>query len=54
MYETVRSNEWLNGRNESATSCSDSWRTCAPALTLETRLACDSITPLGSPVVPEV
>ena len=38
MYETVRSNEWLSGRNDSATSSSDSCRTCAPAFMLETRL----------------
>ena len=51
----MRSNAWLSGRNDSATS---SWVTSsdlrAGLARSTTRLACVSITPFGSPVVPEV
>ena len=52
----MRSKTWQSGRNESAVSCGPmplNDRQRLPS-TLDTRLACVSITPLGSPVVPEV
>ena len=53
-YDTSRSNEWLSGRYDSDTSSSPTGTIVCPATMFDTRLPCESITPLGSPVVPEV
>ena len=51
---TMCSNAWLSGRNDSASSSSVT-RTMVPTSSrLATMAPCVSITPLGSPVVPEV
>ncbi len=51
----VRSKLWHRGRNDSATSSGPRMGMAfAPARTFETRLPWVSITPFGSPVVPEV
>ena len=51
----MRSKMWQSGRNERATSSGPkTGKTAAAAATLETMLPWVSITPLGSPVVPEV
>ena len=53
-YDTRRSNEWLSGRNDSDTSSGPTGTMVWPAIRFDTRLWCESITPLGSPVVPDV
>ena len=51
----MRSKMWQRGRNERATSSGPKVVKASPrALTLDTMLEWSSITPLGSPVVPEV
>ena len=55
LWPAVRSKLWHSGRKLSAVQ---SGRICgntaAAATTFDTRLPCESMTPLGSPVVPEV
>ncbi len=54
-YSAMRSKMWQRGRNERATSCRSSpAKAAVEAFTLKTMLEWVSITPLGSPVVPEV
>ncbi len=55
LWPEVRSKEWQRGRKERQTSSGPNMRkTLAAARTLLTRFAWVSMTPLGSPVVPEV
>ena len=50
----MRSKMWLKGRNERQVSPAPSGVTCRQASTFEAMFECESIAPLGSPVVPEV
>jgi hypothetical protein len=51
----MRSKMWERGRKDRATSAGpNSMNTCLAPSTFDTMLRCVSITPLGSPVVPEV
>ena len=54
MYRMARSNEWLNGRNDSAVSSEVIEITWREARMFDRMFVCVSITPLGSPVVPDV
>ena len=51
---TMRSNAWLNGRKDSASSSSVTCTRVPTSVRLATMAPCVSITPFGSPVVPEV
>ena len=53
-YITVRSKAWLSGRNDSASSSSTGVTIVSTPSTLETTASWVSMTPFGSPVVPEV
>ena len=52
--QTMRSNAWLSGRNDNASSSSVTAITESEARMLLTMFPWLSITPFGSPVVPEV
>ena len=46
--------EWAQGRNDTETSELSTGKIAATPFRLETMFECDSNTPLGLPVVPEV
>ena len=48
----VKPNEWKNGRTPMNTSLCSAGKACASESTLANTLACVSITPLGTPVLP--
>jgi len=50
----MRSRTWDRGRNDSTVSLSENARISEAAWMLESRLAWVRMTPLGTPVVPEV
>jgi len=54
MYIACRSKTCDNGNTDNATSCSPNERWPDESIRFVTRFECDSITPFGSPVVPEV
>ena len=54
MNTTARSKAWLSGRNDNATSSESTRTTALPSMTLLATLPWVSITPFGSPVVPDV
>jgi hypothetical protein len=53
-WPTIRSKMCDSGRNERHSSAGEMCRTDRLATTFDVMLPCVSITPLGSPVVPEV